>query len=309
MIITPFNLLICPLDGQPLLFQQNSWRCDNGHSFDNARQGYVHLLPVQNKRSLAPGDSKDMVAARQRFLNAGYYQPIATAVAQTVAEAFNALSEGAERQSDIKEPFVCLDAGCGEGYYLRQLEAYLSGHTHQQPLSLVGLDISKPAVLAAAKQSKTTRWVVASNANIPLTNGSSGCVLSLFGFPVYAEFWRVLRPGGRVIVADAGPDHLRELREVIYPVLKPETDKPGAGKAPAGFQTIRQKTINFSLALAGKGAIADLLAMTPHFYRATAEGLARAAALDELQVTVDVRLTVLEATPGDDANASGAALK
>lgn len=291
--------------------QQNSWRCANGHSFDNARQGYVHLLPVQNKRSLAPGDSKEMVAARQRFLSAGHYQPIAAAVAQSVAEAFNTVVAGAEHQPGTKESFSCLDAGCGEGYYLRQLDACLSGQKQEQEqqLSLVGLDISKPAVLAAAKQSKTTRWLVASNANIPLADGSLGCILSLFGFPVYPEFRRVLRPGGRVMVVDAGPDHLRELREVIYPVLKPEIDKPNASEAPPGFQTIGRQTINFSLALVGEGTIADLLAMTPHFYRAKAEGLARAAALGELEVTVDVRLTVLETTPADGASAPSAAVK
>jgi 23S rRNA (guanine745-N1)-methyltransferase len=311
MTATPFNHLICPLDGQPLLMQQHSWRCVNGHSFDNARQGYVHLLPVQNKRSLAPGDSKEMVAARQRFLSAGHYRPIATAVAQSVAEASNAVNEdaGADHQSGIKESFACLDAGCGEGYYLRQLDACLSGQKHEQPPSLVGLDISKPAVLAAAKQSKTMRWLVASNANIPLADGSLDCVLSLFGFPVYPEFRRLLRPGGRVIVVDAGLDHLRQLREVIYPVLKPEVDKPNASEAPSGFQTIGRQTINFSLALVGEDAIADLLAMTPHFYRAKAEGLARAAALGELEVTVDVRLTVLETIPDDGVSAPSAALK
>ncbi|MEH6355618.1 MAG: methyltransferase domain-containing protein [Marinobacter sp.] len=315
MTITPFTHLTCPLDGQPLLKQQNSWRCANGHSFDNARQGYVHLLPVQNKRSLAPGDSKEMVAARQRFLSAGHYQPVAAAVAQWVAKAFNTVGageikgEGAERQPGIKELFACLDAGCGEGYYLRELEACLAGQKHEQPLSLVGLDISKPAVLAAAKQSKTTRWVVASNANIPLAEGSLDCILSVFGFPVYSEFRRVLRTGGRVIVVDAGPDHLRELRKVIYPVLKPEVDKPNASEAPPGFQAIGRQTISFSLALVGEAAIADLLAMTPHFYRAKAEGLARAAALGELQVTVDVRLTVLETTPGEGASPPGADLK
>jgi 23S rRNA (guanine745-N1)-methyltransferase len=307
MTITLFNHLICPLDGQPLLMQQNSWRCANGHSFDNARQGYVHLLPVQNKRSLAPGDSKEMVAARQRFLSAGHYQPIAAAVAQSVADAFSTAGSG--HPSGTKEPFACLDAGCGEGYYLRQLDACFPGQKHQQPLSLIGLDISKPAVLAAAKQSTTMRWLVASNANIPLADGSLDCILSLFGFPVYPQFRRLLRLGGRVMVVEAGPDHLRELRDVIYPVLKPEVDKPNAGEAPPGFQTIARQTIDFSLSLVGKDVVADLLAMTPHFYRAKAEGLARAAVLGELEVTVDVRLTVLETTLDAGAGAPNAALK
>ena len=285
-----FNLLICPLDGQPLRPVENSWHCASGHSFDNARQGYLHLLPVQNKRSLAPGDSKEMVAARQRFLNANYYKPVADAIAQLVAQAISTPREG---ESGVISPLTCLDAGCGEGYYLRQLEAEL------RPLErmLVGLDISKLAVLAAAKQSKTVRWLVASNANIPLADHSVDRILSVFGFPVYPEFLRVLRPGGRVVLADAGPNHLRELREVIYPVLKPEVVRSVADKAPEGFRQIAQQAVGFSLNLSDADAIADLLAMTPHYYRANAEGRARAAALTELQVTVDVRLTVLETLP------------
>ncbi|MEP4394915.1 putative RNA methyltransferase, partial [Marinobacter sp.] len=69
MTMDAFNALACPLDGEPLSQADTCWRCPAGHSFDVARQGYLHLLPVQNKRSLDPGDSKDMVAARRRFLN------------------------------------------------------------------------------------------------------------------------------------------------------------------------------------------------------------------------------------------------
>ncbi len=83
-MITPFPALACPLDGAPLHGDGTSWRCAAGHSFDIAAQGYTHLLPVQQKRSRDPGDSKEMVAARRRFLNAGNYQPIAAAVSRTV---------------------------------------------------------------------------------------------------------------------------------------------------------------------------------------------------------------------------------
>ena len=78
------NQLACPMDGQPLTREQGSWRCPAGHSFDIARQGYINLLPVQNKRSKDPGDSKEMVLARQEFLNAGHYKPIADAVSDLV---------------------------------------------------------------------------------------------------------------------------------------------------------------------------------------------------------------------------------
>lgn len=272
MSITPFQALACPLDGDPLTQEGSRWRCPAGHSFDVARQGYVHLLPVQKKKTLDPGDSKVMVAARQRFLNAGFYQPIAAAVNRTVLA-----------DTPGNAPLSCLDAGAGEGYYLRQLAAE-PGLT--QPLELIGLDISKWAVLAAAKQDRRVAWVVGTNANLPIQTASLDRILCLFGFPVYGEFARVLRPGGQLIQVDAGADHLRELREIIYPTLK----EPGTGdrELPPGFELAGTEPLRYELVLSTQDQIADLLAMTPHLYRAKAEGLEKAQALDSLTVTVDV---------------------
>lgn len=275
MSITPFQALACPLDGDLLQQNGSTWRCASGHSFDISRYGYTHLLPVQNKRSRDPGDSKEMVAARQRFLNAGHYQPIAEALGRAVL---------ADLPADTTAS--CLDAGCGEGYYLRELmRATLDG----QSLALLGLDISKWAVLAAARQEKRANWVVGSNANLPVQPGTLDRLLCLFGFPVYSEFARVLKPGGLLLQADAGPDHLRELREIIYPMLKPE--RTGDALVPEGFTRLLTDTVRYPLEINGADQLADLLSMTPHLYRASAEGRARAAALTALTVTVDVRLT------------------
>jgi 23S rRNA (guanine745-N1)-methyltransferase len=61
-------------------------------------------------------------------------------------------------------------------------------------------------------------------------------------------------------------------------------------QTPEGFHSLSSETIRFSLDLAGAEQIADLLAMTPHLFRASAEGRAKAAALSTLSVSVDVRL-------------------
>ena len=281
MSVSPFTALACPLDGAPLQRQGGSLRCADGHCFDLAAQGYVNLLPVQNKRSLDPGDSKEMVAARRCFLEAGHYKPIADAVAQAV------LADAVPDRT-----LTCLDAGCGEGYYLRQLAA----GNDARHLALIGLDISKWAVLSAAKQDKRMAWVVGSNANLPVPTAALDRVLCMFGFPVYAEFARVLKTGGLLLQVDAGPDHLRELRETIYPTLKAERTTPTA--IPDGFTPDTTESIRYSLDLVGQAQIADLLAMTPHLYRATAEGRAKAAALTELTVTVDVRLNRLRRHAG-----------
>lgn len=152
-------------------------------------------------------------------------------------------------------------------------------------LALMGLDISKWAVLSAAKQDKTPAWVVGSNANLPVLPETLDCILCLFGFPVYKEFARVLKTGGEIVQVDAGPNHLIELRELIYPELKEPRQLPSA--APEGFTTVDTSTVCFSLTLPDKQSVSDLLAMTPHLYRAGAEGLARVAELESLTVTVE----------------------
>ena len=284
MNVTPFLALNCPLDGTPLRRSDASWRCSVGHCFDAAAQGYTNLLPVQNKRSRDPGDSKEMVAARRRFLESGAYQPIAAAVSQAVLADL------------LPGSLACLDAGCGEGYYLRQLADAAERSSEQQTLALLGLDISKWAVISAAKRDKRSNWIVGSNANLPVPTAALDRVLCMFGFPVYAEFARVLKTGGLLLQVDAGPDHLRELRETIYPTLKAERTTPTA--IPDGFTPDTTESIRYSLDLVGQAQIADLLAMTPHLYRATAEGRAKAAALTALTVTVDVRLNCLRRKAG-----------
>lgn len=246
---------------------------------------------MQKKRSADPGDSKMMVSARQRFLNAGHYRPIADTVSHTVL---------AELTTDTTANY--LDAGCGEGYYLRQLRTAAGGEEHS--LALMGLDISKWAVLSAAKQATTmsglttatiapwANWVVGSNANLPVLSGTLDGLLCIFGFPVYSEFSRVLKPGGILYQVDAGPDHLRELRDIIYPRTKhTHMSEP---PQPAGFTHRSSESICYHLSLTDAGSTADLLAMTPHLYRASAEGRAKAAALTNLQVTVDVVLSRFE---------------
>ncbi|MDO8860322.1 methyltransferase domain-containing protein [Haliea sp. E1-2-M8] len=277
MTITGFDSLLCPLDGDPLQRHDTTWRCAAGHSFDIARQGYVHLLPVQNKRSRDPGDSREMVAARARFLEAGFFKPLATAVARAALEGLPA-----------DAPASLLDAGCGEGYYLRQLAAAAG---LRQSLALLGLDISKWAVLTAARTDPRPTWVVASNARLPVPAQSIDRVLCLFGFPVYPEFTRVLKPGGELLLADPGPAHLQELREIIYPTLKPVVSEEAA--VPEGFTRVAVESVTYPMILADSQMIADLLAMTPHLYRASAAGKEKLLERSRLAVTVDVRLTRL----------------
>ena len=131
-----------------------------------------------------------------------------------------------------------------------------------------------------------------SNANLPVLSNTLNGLLCIFGFPVYSEFARVLKPGSILYQVDTGPDHLRELRDIIYPRIRPaRTVEP---QQPAEFTHRSSISIHYRLTLTDTAAIADLLAMTPHLYRTTAEGRAKASALTTLEVTVDAILSRFE---------------
>lgn len=272
-MIHPHKQLICPLDKAPLQLSERTWRCENGHSFDVAKQGYVNLLPVQNKRSKDPGDSKAMVQARREYLERGYYQPLAQALADTV------LAQGSQ---------AILDAGCGEGYYLRYLVE--QAEQKETELSVAALDISKWAVQAAAKQDKRLSWMVASNNAIPLADNSIDTILCVFGFPVEAEFERVLKPGGRLVMVDPASEHLIELKRIIYPEIKNKSEQlPVSGDV---WTLDSEERVSFQVELPDNETIHDLLTMTPHFYRANKEGRERAEKLQSLTLTADVWVRV-----------------
>lgn len=261
--------LVCPICAAPLAATTIALRCDRGHSFDRAREGYYNLLAVQHKASRDPGDSREMVAARRRFLDAGYYAPIARRTCEIAA--------------GLVGDRTVLDAGCGEGYYLDALAGALPGGR-----ALAGIDISKWAVRAAAKRNLHVFWAVASNRHLPFAGGSVDLILSMFGFPLWDAFAAVQPAGGRTLLVDPGPGHLVELRQIIYPSVKP-TEPPSLDAAlRAGYRQDGEQRLQFPVALPGAAPIADLLAMTPHDHRAPPAGREALARLDRLTVTADV---------------------
>ena len=124
----------CPLCGAPLA-GDNALKCPSGHSFDRGKEGYWHLLPVQNTRTKAPGDSREMVAARRAFLSADYYGIFGQALGELCLEY---------GQPKAGKPLHLLDAGCGEGWYDRCIAKQFE--EAGRPLELAGFDIAKPAV-------------------------------------------------------------------------------------------------------------------------------------------------------------------
>jgi len=264
--------LICPLCEGMLSRQEKRYVCPKNHSFDIARQGYVHLLPVQNKHSLNPGDTREQVLSRRAFLEQGYYGPIAEALCQE-AKALNVRGE-------------ILDVGCGEGWYSAALAQKLG-------LPLTGLDISKEAVRCAAAKYKNARWLCATAAHIPVPDETAGLLMSLFAVTLPEEFCRVLRKDGYFFQVLAAEDHLLGLKSIIYPELKFK-EKDSVPTLP-GFELVKSRPVRFSFTVEGE-QVQNLFSMTPHVFRIGKSGADRLARTQILTDTASCVLNIYRRT-------------
>ena len=260
--------LLCPICGEILTKQDRSYRCEKDHSFDIARQGHVNLLPVQQKRSLNPGDTAEQVVSRRNFLDGGFYTPI--------RDALCALAKDHGCQGPI------LDIGCGEGYYSAGLAESLNAQ-------LLGLDISKEAVRYAAGRYKNATWICASAAHLPVKDGSFGLLTSLFALTMPEEFKRVLRPDGAYIQVLAAEDHLLGLKSIIYPELH-HKEKFSTPDIP-GFRLIESRPLRFTFTVEGQ-QVQNLLSMTPHVYRISKAGAENLRQTQKLTDTASCVLNV-----------------
>jgi 23S rRNA (guanine745-N1)-methyltransferase len=186
-------VLVCPVRACRLPLRNDHRRlvCGRGHSFDVARSGYTNLLQPQDRRSNQPGDTIAAVAARRRLHDRGVTVSLLHAIAQIVSPSTND---------------IVLDAGCGDGYYLGSLAREIGFSAH-------GIDISVPAIEAAARRYPECEWIVA-NADrfVPYTDCSFSFVMSITARMNASEFRRVLRDDGRLLIGLPSPDDLIELR-------------------------------------------------------------------------------------------------
>ena len=186
-------MYLCPVRGcrLPLTQADRSWVCPSRHRFDVARSGYVNLLQPQDRRSRHPGDTVEMVRARQSLHATGATQPMLDAI-ETIA---------VPTAADI-----VLDVGCGDGYYLGTL-------AERTGCLAYGTDISASAIDAAARRYPDCAWSVA-NADrfLPYADAAFSLVLSITARHNPQEFRRVLKDDGRLLVAVPAPEDLKQIR-------------------------------------------------------------------------------------------------
>lgn len=262
--------LRCPICRLPLIKSVQGVGCENRHQFDRAKEGYLNLLPVQNKHSREPGDAKEQLQARRRFLQAGYFAPLKARLQSLMPTAVHAV----------------LDLGCGEGYFT-------AGLAESSPHAFVyGIDIAKAGVRLAAKAAQDQvqlTYCVASSFDLPLADESMDVITRIYAPSKDSELYRVIKPDGIVVIVTPGEKHLWGLRSAIYSEVRPHPQP----QIPVGFKAVAQYQLTGDLSINVLDHGMSLLAMTPFAWRLPLQ-LQSSLALAGINDVFDFRLNVYQ---------------
>ncbi|MDO4222934.1 MAG: methyltransferase domain-containing protein [Acinetobacter sp.] len=267
--------LQCPVCQSALHLHHKTWQCEQSHSYDQAKQGYVNLHVVQHKHSKSPGDTPEAVQARRRFLQAGFYQPLQQKIMNVLAAL------------DIQN---ILDIGCGEGYYTQAMAQIVP--------QVIAVDIAKTAIQLAAKQdvAKKVTWVVGTGAVLPVADGSMHACSSFFSPLPKQEMCRVLQADGYLIVATPAPQHLYAMREALFEQVQMHEPEKFVQQLQPEFHCVQQHLIEHEFTL-DQQQLHDLICMTPYAWKAKAERRAALEAHTQFKLTAAFTLYVLQRSP------------
>lgn len=269
--------LICTVRGCGLALRApspHSLRCPRGHGFDRARAGYWNLLQPQDRRSREPGDSDEATAARERWLERGFADPLVELLARVAGVAQLAASS------------TVLDVGCGDGWFAWRLFG-------DRGPELCGVDLSRRALRRAARRPVRGTWILANaDRGLPLATRSVDLALSIHGRRSVAELTRVLHPGARLVVALPGPDDLGELRELAQgSAVRRDRAAAAIAELAPGF-VLRERASSQRRVVHDRAALEDALSMA---YRgARAAERERVRETEALEVTLATEVLAFE---------------
>ena len=187
-----------------------------------------------------------MVAARRRLLGDGCFDAVLQAVADKAA-------------ATAPERGTVVDAGCGTGYYLAGVLDRLPGFWG------LGLDASAPALRAAARAHQRAAAATSDIFGpLPLASAVADLVLVVFAPRNPAEFRRILRPSGRLVVVRPTERHLAELRDQVPSMVAvdPAKEQRLHQALSPFFDAADTERVEYPAPLTGQQA-QDLLAMSP----------------------------------------------
>lgn len=245
------KMLICPKCKGKLNRIGNTLICDNNHSFDMSKEGYVNLL-LGSKSGDKTGDSKESARARHEFLSKNYYICLKDAIK--------------DRMNGI-----VLDICCGEGYY------------DEYDGELYGFDISKEMVRLASKRHKDNHYFVANLANIPIEDKAIDTAIHLFAPFNEKEFSRILKDDGVLYSVIPAENHLFELKEILYDTPYKNDEEPPKTES---LKLISTTKVTDKVKI-NQADLKELFSMTPYFYHTSDKDKAKLDKVDEIELTVE----------------------
>ncbi len=272
-------MIICPVCNKKMQKIERKYICEGNHNFDVSKFGHVNLLLSNQKNSKLPGDSKEMVLSRKNYLEKGYYEGIS-----------NGVNEIVKKELGEKKDIKILDIGCGEGYYTNRLKKFLNNLGVKN--EIVGIDISKEAVISAAKSYKNIEWIVASASSLPIEDESLDFIICMFAKIIPEEKMRTLKKGGKLIIVSTGENHLLELKEVVYDVVRKEFYSPIEDLNI--FSHLEKVNVKYQTEILEQESIENLFNMTPYRWRSPQKGVEKLFLLNKLKTTVEVNIDIFE---------------
>jgi len=241
--------IVCPVCENKLKKITNTYKCDNNHCFDIAKQGYINL---NLRKSSDTGDESNMINARSAFLNKDYYDFMRKKV-----------------DSYINEDDNLLDLACGEGYYTAFFKAK----------NKIGIDLSKQGLKIASKKDNTTTYILSSIFRAPIKDESMDKVITIFAPIAKQEIVRVLKKDGLFILVKPDINHLLELKKAVYdnPYLNEVEDIEIEGLKLIDEVHIENKAILDNVDLN------NLFMMTPYYHKTSVNDMNKLKNIDNLE--------------------------
>ena len=281
-------LLRCPLCGGALTLEAGrSLLCPQRHCYDLSAKGYVNFAPGHDQRTEKYGAA--LFESRSRIFAGGFYAPVAQAVADAVAQAVPAANP------------VVADVGCGEGYYARELVRRLPQAV------ILGVDLSREAVLAAARQAPGLHWLVGDLTRLPFQDASVDVLVDVLTPADYREFQRVLKPGGVLVKVIPADGYLAQIRQAVAAQLRNATFSNArvVEHLEANARVIGRQTVCHTLPVTAAQA-ADFLRMTPLTF-GLSDAQREQVHFATITVALEVLICRLESPPSGQSETSGVA--
>ena len=267
----------CPICQKDLLKKDNTFKCLNGHSFDVNKKQYVNLLLPNQIHSENPGDSKEMIDARTRFLNQGYYQELRTLLISIINQLIN-------------DGEVFCDLACGEGYYTHEIHKSLLNRN----VTSYGVDLSKFGIAEATRKMRVEainniNYCIGNLMYLPYMEESMNVVLNCFAPFFENEFSRIIKKNGYFIRVLPNANHMYELKKSIYEEVKLNEEKE---TQLTKFELVLEKELTYQKEFNNSSDLLHLFMMTPLYYKSNPSVIGKIKNIKELLLTLSFKILV-----------------